>query len=134
MDSVRLGIIGIGSMGRGHAETILSGRISRCKLTAVCDPSPGKLTRFPTAKTFTHSEELIGSGAVDAVLIATPHYDHTAIGIDALQHGLHVLVEKPISVHKADAQRLIAAHQGPNQVFAAMLINAPIRTTQRCAN
>jgi predicted dehydrogenase len=120
MNSIRLGIIGVGNMGRGHAETILSGRISRCQLTAVCDPSPNKLTPFPGAKQFTHSQELVRSGAVDAVLIATPHYDHTTIGIDALQHGLHVLVEKPISVHKADAQRLIAAHQGPNQVFAAM--------------
>ncbi len=120
MNSVRLGIIGMGNMGRGHAETILSGKISRCQLTAVGDPSPEKLTRFPRAQGFAHSEELVRSGVVDAVLIATPHYDHTTIGIDALQHGLHVLVEKPISVHKADAQRLIAAHHGPGQVFAAM--------------
>jgi predicted dehydrogenase len=63
---------------------------------------------------------MIRSGEVDAVLIATPHYDHTTIGIDALQHGVHVLVEKPISVHVADAQRLIAAHTDPKVIFAAM--------------
>jgi hypothetical protein len=57
---------------------------------------------------------------VDAVLIATPHYAHTTIGADALEQGLHVLVEKPISVHKADCERLIAAHRGGRQVFAAM--------------
>jgi predicted dehydrogenase len=51
-------------------------------------------------------------------LIATPHYDHTTIGIEALNVGLHVLTEKPISVHRADCERLIAAHKG--QVFAAM--------------
>jgi predicted dehydrogenase len=120
MNSVRLGIIGLGNMGCGHAEKILSGKISRCDLTAVCDPAPEKFARFPNAKGFTHSQELVRSGAVDAVLITTPHYDHTTIGIDALQHGLHVLVEKPISVHKADAERLIAAHRDPKQVFAAM--------------
>lgn len=120
MKSVRLGIIGLGNMGSGHAEKIVSGKISRCELTAVCDPAPEKFTRFPNAKGFTHSEELIRSGAVDAVLIATPHYDHTTIGIDALQQGLHVLVEKPISVHKADCERLIAAYKNPKQVFAAM--------------
>jgi predicted dehydrogenase len=59
---------------------------------------------------------------VDAVLIATPHYDHTTLGIAALKAGLHVLVEKPISVHRADCERLIAAHCGreKKQVFAAM--------------
>jgi predicted dehydrogenase len=120
MKSVRLGIIGLGNMGWGHAEKVLSGAVSRCEITAVCDPAPEKFARYPNAKGFTRSDELVRSGLVDAVLIATPHYDHTTIGIDALQHGLHVLVEKPISVHKADCERLIAAHQNPKQVFAAM--------------
>lgn len=120
MTSVRLGIIGLGNMGWGHAEKVLSGAVNRCEITAVCDPAPEKFARFPNAKGFLRSDELVRSGEVDAVLIATPHYDHTTIGIDALQHGLHVLVEKPISVHKADAERLIAAHQNPKQVFAVM--------------
>jgi predicted dehydrogenase len=115
-----MGIIGLGNMGTGHADKIVSGQISRCEIAAVCDPDLEKLARFPNARAFTRSEELIRSGAVDAVLIATPHYDHTTIGIDALQCGLHVLVEKPISVHKADGERLIAAPQNPKQVFAAM--------------
>jgi predicted dehydrogenase len=120
MKSVRLGIIGLGNMGLGHAGNIESGKVSRCELTAVCGPTAEKFTRFPNAKGFTRSEELIRSGAVDAVLIATPHFSHTPIGIDALQHGLHVLVEKPISVQKADCARLIAAHQDPKQVFGVV--------------
>jgi predicted dehydrogenase len=56
----------------------------------------------------------------EAVLIATPHYAHTSIGIEALESGHHVLVEKPISVHKADCVRLIAAHRDNRLVFAAM--------------
>ncbi len=120
MKSVRLGIIGLGNMGSGHADKILSGTVHHCELTAVCDPAPEKFARFPNAKGFARSDELVRSGTVDAVLIATPHYDHTTIGIDALQLGLHVLVEKPISVHKADCERLIAAHHNPKQVFAAM--------------
>jgi len=75
---------------------------------------------LPIVHSFTDSRKLIRSGLVDAVLIATPHYAHTTIGIDALNNGLHVLVEKPISVHKADALRLIAAHTNKKQVFAAM--------------
>ena len=57
---------------------------------------------------------------MDAVLIGTPHYQHTTIGIDAMEHGLHVLTEKPIAVHKADAERMIAAHEGKDLVFSVM--------------
>jgi predicted dehydrogenase len=120
MASVRLGIIGLGNMGVGHAENILKRKISRCELAAVCDHNDSRRSRFPNVKVFARSEELIRSRLVDAVLIATPHFSHTAIGIDALRQGLHVLVEKPISAHKADCERLIAAHTNPRQVFAVM--------------
>jgi len=122
MNKVRLGIIGLGNMGQIHARYLREGRVRRCELMAVADAVPERLAAFRDLKTFTRSEDLIRSGAVDAVLIATPHYSHTTIGIDALQQGLHVLVEKPISVHKADAERLIAAHTNKSQVFAAMFM------------
>ena len=120
MKSVRLGIIGLGNMGVGHADNIVSGKIHRCEITAVCDPAAEKAARYPKAKSFTRSDELVRSGLVDAVVITTPHFDHTDIGIAALQDGLHVLVEKPISVHKADCERLIAAWKNPKLVFAVM--------------
>lgn len=120
MKTVRLGIIGMGNMGRFHADYLTHGKISRAELVAVSDALPGNLEKYSRLKTFVQGEDLIRSGLVDAVIIATPHYLHTSLGIDALQNGLHVLVEKPISVHKADCERLLAAHKGPKQVFAAM--------------
>ena len=121
MDKVRLGIIGLGNMGSGHIQHLKAGQVPRCELAAVCDIDAAKLKKYPDIKGFTDSAKMIRSGLVDAVLIATPHYFHTTIGIDALNNGLHVLTEKPISVHKADAMRLIAAHEAhPELVFAAM--------------
>lgn len=119
---VRIGIIGTGNMGTGHIRTFESGAIPRARVAAICDIDPRKMEKFGDGyRKFTDSRELIRSGEVDAVVIATPHYFHTTIGIDALDNGLHTLTEKPISVHKADAQRLIAAHErNPKLVFAAM--------------
>ena len=58
---------------------------------------------------------------MDAVIIATPHFQHTTLGIAALERGVHAMVEKPISSHKADAERLIAAHKRfPKVIFAGM--------------
>jgi predicted dehydrogenase len=120
MDRVRIGVIGVGGMGSSHARQILEGQVPRAQLAAVCDPLAAHRRKFPGVRRFSDSGVMIRSGAIDAVVVATPHYSHTTIGIDALRHGLHVLVEKPISVHKADAERLVAAHRGRDRVFAAM--------------
>jgi predicted dehydrogenase len=108
-------------MGSAHAQSILAGNAPRLRLAAICGGNVARLDLPPSVKVFPDSQHLIRSGEVDAVLIATPHYSHTSIGIDALEHGLHVLVEKPISVHKRDCEKLIAAHANrKEQVFAAM--------------
>jgi len=121
MTNVRLGIIGLGNIGQHHAGYLTAGKINRAELVAVSDSVPGKLEKFKPLAVFADGEELIRSGLVDAVIIATPHYQHTTLGIAALRQGLHVMVEKPISAHKADAERLIAAHrQNSRLIFAGM--------------
>jgi predicted dehydrogenase len=123
MNQVRVGIIGMGNIGKHHAGYLLDGKVPRCELTAVCSTSPGKLESYAARglKVFGNAEELIRSKTCDAVIIATPHYQHTTLGIAALEAGLHVMVEKPISAHKADAERLLAVRRKfPKQVFGAM--------------
>src|SRR6185503_16789742 len=121
MTKVRLGIIGMGNIGQHHHAYLSAGKINRAELVAVSDAVVEKLPKYKPLKTFSDGEELIGSGLVDAVIIATPHYQHTTLGIAALKQGIHTMVEKPISAHKADAERLIAAHKGnPKAVFAGM--------------
>lgn len=123
MKNVRLGIIGMGNIGRFHGGYLLEGKVRGAELTAVGSTSPGKLEDYASkgVKVFGSGTELMASGLVDAVLIATPHYQHADLGIAAFDAGLHVLVEKPIAAHKADAERLIAAARAHGHLkFAAM--------------
>ncbi len=123
MKEVRLGIIGVGNIGRHHAQYLLDGRIRGARLAALCSVVPRELEPFRDRgpALFTDADSLLKSDAVDAVVIATPHFQHVTIGIAALEAGLNIMVEKPIAAHKADAERLIAAaRRRPNQVFAAM--------------
>jgi predicted dehydrogenase len=122
---VRLALIGVGNIGNLHLSNIqkLSDKI---ELAAVCDIIPERAQAASEkwgCPAYTDSQTLLDDHVCDAVLIATPHYDHTTTGIAALKAGHHVLVEKPISVHKADCERLIAAHERAahkSLVFAAM--------------
>jgi len=120
MNKVRLGIAGMGNIGKFHADYLLQGKVARCDLVAVSSTSLARLEPYRQLKTFESTEKMIHSGVIDALIIATPHYQHTTLGIEALQHGIHVLVEKPISVHKADCERLIAAHRDKKVIFAAV--------------
>ena len=118
---VRIGVIGLGNMGQRHARQLANGLVPRTRLAAVCNRSDDSMLEFSGLARFTDSAALIRSGKIDAVLIATPHFSHTPIAIDALESGLHVLLEKPVGVHKNECLRLIAAHAGRGQqVFAAM--------------
>ncbi|HUV89984.1 MAG TPA: Gfo/Idh/MocA family oxidoreductase [Anaerolineae bacterium] len=121
MRKIKLGLIGIGVIGNLHLENIA--KSDKVELTAVCDVIPERARAAAErygCPAYLDSAALLKDRVCEAVLIATPHYAHTTIGIAALESGHHVLVEKPISVHKADCERLIAAHQGTGLVFAAM--------------
>lgn len=122
MDKVRIGIVGMGNMGKYHADYLLRGEVAHAELAAVCSTSPHKLEAYKDkVKVFSDGEAMIKSGEIDAVLVATPHYQHTSLGICAIEHQVHLMVEKPISAHKADAEKLIAvAEKHPAIVFGAM--------------
>lgn len=127
MNKVRFGIIGIGKMGSQHCMRFTYGLIKNAVLTAVCDISPDR-KKWAEEKLvskgvefFDDYKSLIDSGKVDAVLIATPHYDHPVIAVYALEKGLHTLIEKPAGVYtKAVREMNEVAAAKPELVFGIM--------------
>ena len=98
MDNVRLGITGLGNMGSAHATQVAAEKIAHCELAAVCDVDEAKLQRFDAGMRFKDAGAMFERGQVGMVLIAALHFSHVPLGTA----GLHVLVEKPVAVHKAD--------------------------------
>ena len=84
MDQVRIGIIGVGNMGSGHAKTITSGQVPDMVLTAIADINPERrkwaAETYPDVKVFDDAITMMESGLVDAVIVATPHYRPSAVG------------------------------------------------------
>jgi len=126
-----IAVVGVGNVGGSHARELLLGKVRGAALVAVCDTHPEALARFPGLPAFSNQSALLAAGLADAVLIATPHYDHAPLAIEALAAGLHVLVEKPLAVHTADALQMLAAYERrpkPSQLFAEMFV---LRTDPR---
>ena len=109
--TVRLGIIGIGNIGSEHCRNLSSGTCPELDLTAVADLRDVRRRwaqdNLPAGtRIFGSGSELIGSGCCDAVLVAVPHYGHETLTVEALEHGLDVLCEKPAAVTAAAARRM----------------------------
>jgi predicted dehydrogenase len=107
---VRYGIIGIGAMGREHAENLRF--IEGTAVTAISDPDEESRTIAREklgdyVSIFTDHKQLLESGLVDAVIIATPNYTHIDILKDALQTSLHVFIEKPLCTTVEDCVKVI---------------------------
>jgi len=120
---VKLGIIGLGNIGRVHAKNIQDGLIENCELVAVANQPIESMDHFKAQgiACFDNGSALIESGGVDAVLIALPTALHASLGIQALEAGLHLMMEKPLACHKAEAERILAARQHNDQVVGIML-------------
>ena len=125
MDEVRIGVAGIGGMGGNHCEYLSKGQIPAGRLAAVADASPERLawakSNLDGVERFDTPEGMIGSGEIDAVLIATPHYLHPPIAIAAFEAGLHVMSEKPAGVYTRQVKQMNAAAEKAGTVFALML-------------
>jgi len=121
----RLGIVGLGAQGSVYAELVSDGLVPNMDLGAICDGNPATRqlveSEYPAAAFYDDYLTMLESGSVDAVVICVPSYLHPQMGIDALQHGIHVLLEKPAGVYTKQVEELNAvAATKPELTFAIM--------------
>ncbi|MFD0620651.1 Gfo/Idh/MocA family protein [Paenibacillus sp. GCM10027629] len=121
MSDVRIGIIGIGNMGASHANHIKSGTIKGAVLAAISDGDAEKRAwaaeTYSGVAVYADSEAMLASGDVDAVIVATPHYDHPVEAQRALAQGMHVLIEKPAGVYTKQVREMNEAAAASGRVF-----------------
>jgi predicted dehydrogenase len=132
---MRVAVIGVGSMGFNHLRVY--SELDNVQVVGASDVSAERLKvitdRFPV-KTFTDYRELLEKEKPDAVSITVPTSDHEAVTTFALQHGAHVLVEKPIAAEVEEGRRMIAlAKQVKRQLMVGHIIrfNPAIQSLQK---
>jgi predicted dehydrogenase len=121
MDKVRFGIVGTGGMGSGHVSTIQN--VEEAQLMAVCDVDENAVKPHAEKlgiKAFTDYKELIDSGLVDAVIVATPHYYHPIVAVYAMKKGLAVLSEKPMAATVKAGDEMIKTAKEKGVSFTIM--------------
>lgn len=111
---LRIGVVGAGLMGADHIARITH-RISGAVVSAIVEPDAGRAAtaaeKAPGAATFSRVEDAIAADALDAVLIATPGQFHEPVLIPALEAGLPILCEKPLTPDSATSWEIIEREQ-----------------------
>ncbi len=148
MDKIRLGIIGIGAQGGAYAG-FLTGTAKgffpgmpvpqapdHVSCGALCDNDPKVKAmcaeRYPNVPFYDNYKDMIASGNVDAIVTCVPHYDHTEMAIYAMEHGIHVLGEKPAGVYtKAVREMNECAEKHPEVTFGIMFNQRTNKLYQR---
>ncbi len=124
MSELNVGIIGIGNMGSAHSKNILEGKVEGMRLAAVCDVSPAKLDwakeNLPGVPLFADAQEMIKSGLIDTLIVATPHYLHPPLAMAGFDAGLNVLIEKPAGVYTSAVEKMNEAARKSGKVFGIM--------------
>ncbi len=124
MDTVKFAVIGIGNMGSSHAKNLYDGKINNAVLKAVCDINPEKINwakeNLHNIDVFTDYMDMLKNADINAVIIATPHYLHPIIAIDAFNSGLNVLTEKPAGVYTQKVEEMNSAAEKSGKVFGIM--------------
>jgi predicted dehydrogenase len=133
--AVAWGIVGLGSIASRVAQAITT--VEGSTLGAVCSRDPRKAAafaqRFGAARSYSAYGDMLADAAVDAVYIATPNSLHAPQTILALEAGKHVLVEKPMALTVADAQRMVevARHRARHLAVGFHLRKHPVHQEMR---
>jgi predicted dehydrogenase len=111
---VSVGIAGYGYWGPNLARNFH--RLPDARLTAVCDPLPGRLEHLqashPQVSGYADFAEMLAESGIDALVVATPVATHHALAKTALLAGKHVLVEKPMAASSRECADLMEIAEG----------------------
>ena len=119
---VKIGIIGTGWIAEAHIQQYL--KMPDVEIVAGADLIPGKAEKFfaefgvEGAKCYPSHKELIDAGEVDAVSICTYNATHAECAIYALEHGVHVLLEKPMCVTTEEAVAICEAEKKSGKIIS----------------
>lgn len=128
MREVRLGLIGLGYIGKVHLRNCL--KLDSAKLMAVSDTSDKAIRlakRKGVKKTYGNYRELLNDHAVDAVIVALPTHLHLQCVRDAAEAGKHIFLEKPLARNTAEGKEIISYIRKNN---VRLMVGYPLRFAQ----
>lgn len=120
---LKVGVLGVGGISGAHIPAW--SRIEGVELVALCDIRPERLEKYKDSgyHLYTSYEDMIANEELDIIDICLPTFLHIEYSIKAMEKGMHVICEKPISLHREDVKRIydVAKKMGVKFMVAHVL-------------
>ena len=107
---LNVAVVGVGSMGRNHARVFAT--LPNVNLVAVADVDPAslyKVARTYRARPYEDYRVMLDQESLDLVSLVVPTALHHPLAKEVIEHGIHVFIEKPFTLHVEEGKDLIAA-------------------------
>lgn len=121
---VKVGIIGVGTIGSVHAEAYA--KVPDAQVVALCDILPDRLQekgkRHGVTTLYAKYQDLLANPEIESVSVCVPNRMHAPIAIDALKAGKHVLLEKPMALNQTEGKAIVAARDAAKKVLTMGMV------------
>lgn len=121
---VKIGIIGVGTIGSVHAEAYA--KVPESQVVALCDILPDRLQekgkRHGVTRLYETHQALLADPEIEAVSVCVPNRMHAPIAIDAFKAGKHVLLEKPMAMSQKEGVAIVAARDAARKVLTMGMV------------
>ncbi len=112
---LKIGLVGVGGISGSHIP-VWEEMDDAC-LTAICDIRPERMEPYPNVRHYLDFEEMLEQEELDILDICLPTYLHADFAVKAMEKGIHVLTEKPISLNYEDVERAYSTARRCNVNF-----------------
>ncbi|MDE6594038.1 MAG: Gfo/Idh/MocA family oxidoreductase [Oscillospiraceae bacterium] len=112
---LKIGLIGVGGISGEHIPAW--DKMEGAELSAICDIRPERMERYPEKRRYTDFNEMLENEEIDILDICLPTYLHADYAVKAMEKGIHVICEKPVSLKEEDVARVYLAAQKMNVKF-----------------
>lgn len=112
---LKIGLIGVGGISGEHIP--VWDKMEGAELSAICDIRPERMERYPEKRRYTDFNEMLENEEIDILDICLPTYLHADYAVKAMEKGIHVICEKPVSLKEEDVARVYRAAQKMNVKF-----------------
>lgn len=112
---LKVGLVGVGGISGAHIPAWQS--MEDVELVALCDVRPEQMMRYPELRQYTDMDDMLAKEQLDILDICLPTYLHADAAVKAMERGIHVLSEKPVSLKTEDVHRLYETAKQNNVRF-----------------
>lgn len=112
---LKVGLVGVGGISGAHIPAWEA--MEETNLVALCDIRSERLEKYPDKHLYTDFDEMLEKEQLDILDICLPTYLHADFAVKAMERGIHVLSEKPISLKEEDVERVYTASEKNNVKF-----------------